>query len=96
MLALDEAFEGIATAKANAEKNLQNSRDLCEELMQALFPEDISFSEADLRDHCAAIMAKHKIPRYIWFMDEALPRNASGKFLRRELRDQLSPAAVPA
>ena len=43
---LDEAFEGIATAKANAEKNLQNSRDLCEELMQALFPED-SFVDAD-------------------------------------------------
>lgn len=37
---LDEAFEGIATAKANAEKNLRNSRELCEELMQALFPED--------------------------------------------------------
>ena len=43
---LDEAFEDIATAKANAEKNLQNSRDLCEELMQALFPED-SFVDAD-------------------------------------------------
>ena len=25
---LDEAFEGIATAKANAEKNLQNARAL--------------------------------------------------------------------
>ncbi len=37
---LDEAFEGIATAKANAEKNLQNARELCEELIQGLFPED--------------------------------------------------------
>ena len=27
---LDEAFEGIATAKANAEKNLQNARALFE------------------------------------------------------------------
>lgn len=46
-------------------------------------------SDAALRDHCASIMAKHKVPRYIWFMDEPLPRNASGKFLKRELRDRL-------
>ena len=43
---LDEAFEGIATAKANAEKNLQNARELCEELMQVMFPED-SFVGSD-------------------------------------------------
>jgi type I restriction enzyme, S subunit len=37
---LDEALADIATAKANAEKNLQNARALCEGLMQSLFPED--------------------------------------------------------
>jgi type I restriction enzyme S subunit len=31
---LDEAFEGIATAKANAEKNLQNARALFESHLQ--------------------------------------------------------------
>ena len=46
--------------------------------------------ETELRQHCLAVMAKHKVPRYVWFMTEALPRNASGKFLRRELRDDLS------
>jgi long-chain acyl-CoA synthetase len=34
-------------------------------------------------------MAKHKSPRYVWFMHEALPRNANGKFLKRQLREQL-------
>ena len=34
---LDEAFEGIATAKANAEKNLQNARALFESHLQAVF-----------------------------------------------------------
>jgi type I restriction enzyme, S subunit len=34
---LDEAFEGIATAKANAEKNLQNARDLFESQLQSVF-----------------------------------------------------------
>jgi len=34
---LDEAFDGIATAKANAEKNLQNSRVLFESHLQSIF-----------------------------------------------------------
>jgi type I restriction enzyme S subunit len=34
---LDEAFEGIATAKANAEKNLQKARALFESHLQAVF-----------------------------------------------------------
>lgn len=34
---LDEAFEGLATAKANAEKNLQNARALFESHLQAVF-----------------------------------------------------------
>jgi type I restriction enzyme S subunit len=34
---LDEAFEGLATAKANAEQNLQNARALFESHLQAVF-----------------------------------------------------------
>ena len=34
---LDEAFEGIAAARANAEKNLQNARALFESYLQAVF-----------------------------------------------------------
>ena len=34
---LDEAFEGIATAKANAEKNLQNARAVFESHLQSVF-----------------------------------------------------------
>jgi long-chain acyl-CoA synthetase len=45
-----------------------------------------------IREFCLAHMAKHKLPRYIWFSPEPLPRNASGKFLKRELRDKLNVA----
>jgi long-chain acyl-CoA synthetase len=45
-----------------------------------------------IREFCLAHMAKHKLPRYIWFSPEPLPRNASGKFLKRELRDTLNVA----
>jgi len=48
-----------------------------------------SSSAAAVIGHCTAHMSKHKVPRYVWFMDQPLPRNASGKFLRRELRDEL-------
>ena len=34
---LDEAFAGIATAKANAEKNLQNAREIFENHLQSVF-----------------------------------------------------------
>jgi type I restriction enzyme S subunit len=36
---LDEAFEGLATAKANAEKNLQNARALFESHLHSVFTE---------------------------------------------------------
>ncbi len=41
-----------------------------------------------LRAHCAERLAKYKIPRYLWFREEPLPRNASGKFLKRQLREE--------
>jgi long-chain acyl-CoA synthetase len=48
----------------------------------------------ELRAHCADHLARHKIPRNIWFMTEALPRNANGKFLKRELREKLGTMAT--
>ena len=55
-----------------------------------------SLTEEALRAHCAAIMAKHKVPRYVWFRSEPLPRNASGKFLKKDLRDELAPKLASA
>ena len=43
----------------------------------------------DIRSFCGEHMAKHKTPRFIWFSTDPLPRNANGKFLKRELRDTL-------
>ena len=64
---------------------------LGEEVGAALFlKEGMQVSAAQLREHCQLIMAKHKIPRYMWLLSEPLPRNASGKFLRRELKEILA------
>ena len=53
---------------------------------------DADLGAPAIREHCAARMAAHKIPRYIWIGTEPLPRNANGKFLKRQLRDELDPA----
>ena len=47
-------------------------------------------SADELRTHLKELIAAPKIPRYMWFTNEALPRNASGKFLKRELRESLA------
>jgi acyl-CoA synthetase (AMP-forming)/AMP-acid ligase II len=48
-----------------------------------------SLDETALRDFLSATLAKHKIPSRVWFRNEPLPRNANGKFLKRELRKEL-------
>ncbi len=48
-----------------------------------------SLTADELRAFLAERIAKHKIPAKVWFLDEQLPRNANGKFLKRELRKQL-------
>jgi len=57
---LDEAFAGIATAKANAEKNLQNARALFESHLNAVFTQrDSSHVEKRLIDVCDRITVGH-------------------------------------
>ncbi|MBM3717462.1 MAG: acyl--CoA ligase [Actinobacteria bacterium] len=45
--------------------------------------------EDELRKFLAKSIAKHKIPSRIWFRTEPLPRNANGKFVKRDLRKEL-------
>ena len=45
-------------------------------------------TEDDLRTYLSTKLASYKIPTHIVLSDEPLPRNAAGKFLKRELRDR--------
>jgi acyl-CoA synthetase (AMP-forming)/AMP-acid ligase II len=63
---------------------------LGEEVGAAIFlkeGQDLSFDA--IREFCKSKIASFKIPRYIWILDNPLPRNASGKFVKRELKDML-------
>jgi acyl-CoA synthetase (AMP-forming)/AMP-acid ligase II len=40
----------------------------------------------DIREHCRANLARFKVPKYVAVVD-SLPRNDSGKVLKRGLRE---------
>jgi fatty-acyl-CoA synthase len=52
-----------------------------------------SLSEADVVAHCAANLARYKLPHSVVFTD-ALPRNATGKVHKPTLRLQFGETAV--
>jgi long-chain acyl-CoA synthetase len=51
-------------------------------------------SVAELREHVAARLARFKVPEIVSFRDEPLPRTATGKVLKRDLRDELARAVA--
>ncbi|MDI1237034.1 MAG: restriction endonuclease subunit S [Polaromonas sp.] len=57
---LDEAFDGIATAKVNAEKNLQNARALFESHLQSVFSQrGEGWTQRPLGELCELISGQH-------------------------------------
>ena len=46
--------------------------------------------QAALIEHLEGRLARFKHPSRVWFLNEPLPRNANGKFLKRELRDRFT------
>ena len=81
------SYDGVAECVAFA---VPDDR-LGEEVGAAIYvaPGDTVNVEA-LRGHCKGLLAPYKVPRYVWLLNEPLPRNANGKFLKRELRDSLA------
>ncbi len=64
---------------------------LGEEVAAAVMLRDGETLDADgLRAHLATHLASFKVPSVVVFTDEPLPRGATGKILKRELRDRLT------
>ena len=45
-----------------------------------------TLTEDELKDYVRSHMARHKVPRYVWFMD-AFPMNAAGKIFKYKMRE---------
>lgn len=52
-----------------------------------------ALSEQELIEHCRKHLASYKIPRRVLFVDD-LPKNSTGKVLRRTLREQATVASA--
>ncbi len=50
-------------------------------------PRGDALTEAALLAHCRAHLTGYKVPRFVEFRREGLPKSAVGKILRRALRD---------
>jgi O-succinylbenzoic acid--CoA ligase len=46
--------------------------------------------QAELKAHCKAVLSDYKVPESYTVQTTALPRNANGKLLKREMRDQVA------
>ena len=56
--------------------------------------QDEELEEGDVIRHCLGRLAKFKVPQSVVFVD-SLPRNATGKVLKRELRVQFVGKTAP-
>ncbi|MDP5071302.1 MAG: AMP-dependent synthetase, partial [Congregibacter sp.] len=80
-------FEGVAECAVFA---VPDDR-LGEVVGAAIYTSDTrSFSVDALREHCGKRLAAFKIPQYVWLVSDPLPRNANGKFLKRDLQSSLN------
>ena len=63
---------------------------LGEEVAAAIYLKQRGSADGEiLRSYLREKLSSYKIPRYIWLVDAPLPRNANGKFVKREVRDLL-------
>ena len=51
----------------------------------------VDLDDRAVKDHVKANLATYKVPRSVWFVD-VLPRNPTGKVLKRELRERFPDA----
>jgi type I restriction enzyme, S subunit len=80
---LDEAFEGIATAKANAEKNLQNARELFDSFLGGAFERiGLTFGRRRLGDIVERLTNGFVGPTRDIYVDQGIPY-----LLARHVRD---------
>ena len=65
-----------------------------EEIMACVIPKPgESLTAEEIKEYVMTHMAKHKVPRYVTFVDE-FPMNAAGKILKYKMREEA--ARLPA
>ena len=47
---------------------------------------DATLTVEEVRAHCSGLLSDYKVPDFVTFIDQPLPRNANGKIMKRELK----------
>jgi long-chain acyl-CoA synthetase len=82
------SFPGVVEAAAVA----QPCPVLGERVHAFVVVNDASLQPADLKRHCANLLADYKVPEIFTLRGQPLPRNAYGKLLKRSLRAEATAA----
>jgi len=82
---IEEVLNGHDTVKDSAVIGMQDESRGEVPIAFVELKEGATFDEASLRAHCRTLLAGYKVPKEIRVLD-ALPRNATGKIMRRQLR----------
>lgn len=61
---------------------------LMEKVHAYILPSDNSLTEEDIKSYCASRLSDFKVPDFITFVNQPLPRNANGKILKRALKKE--------
>jgi len=78
-------YEGVDTAAVIGIKNELND----EEVMAFIQPnDDAELNEIEIKKYLKSHLANFKVPKHIYFVEE-LPKNATGKVLKRILKEQV-------
>jgi acyl-CoA synthetase (AMP-forming)/AMP-acid ligase II len=54
-----------------------------------VLPRDASLTAEQVKGFCRERLSDYKVPDFVTFVDQPLPRNANGKILKRALRDRV-------
>ena len=83
-------YEGVDAAAVVGLKDAQ-TRD--EEVLAFIQPkENVTLSEVEVRKYLKSHLANFKLPKHIYFVEE-LPKNATGKVLKRVLKEKVNAGA---
>lgn len=59
-----------------------------------VYCKDRSLTEDEIKQFCAERLSDYKVPDFVSFVEQPLPRNAAGKLLKRELTRSMRPSTA--
>ena len=86
---VEEAIYGLPQVSEDAVVGVSHPRWVEAVIAVVVVKDGHALDDGGVRGHCASRLAPFKVPKRVVFVD-ALPKNPSGKLLKRELRQRFA------